>query len=147
MRRFSYTPVSYAVELYCGYKSVCKRRRVSPASTTGLIDGIQQFFRVSLNSKPDTFAPYGLPYLTTCTPRSREARSRVSFPKNETPTLVMLMKARSIRIYCVASLRNDERVEYQITRKGGSCHYLTICCRTVDVLKINSPIVNEPSEL
>ena len=110
--------VSHAVELYCGYKSVCKRRRISPFSSTGLIDGIQQFFRVGLHSKPDSFAPYGLPFLTTCTPPYREARSRVSFPKNETRTLVMLMKARSISIHCVANLRNDKRVEYQIKRKG-----------------------------
>ena len=109
---FSNTPVSHAVELYCGYKSVCKRRRISPFSSTGLIDDIQQFFRVSLDSKPDSFAPYGHPSLTTCTRPSREARSRVSFPKNEMRTLVILMKTRSISIHCVANLRNDEPVEY-----------------------------------
>ena len=99
---------------------------------------------MSLNSKPDTFAPYGLPYLTKNVPRRL---GRPDLESRFTRTLVMLMKARSISIHCVASPRNDERVECQITRKGGSFHYLTICCRTVDVLKINSPIVNEPSEL
>ena len=103
---FSYTSAPHAVELYCGYKSACKRRRISPVSSTGFIDGIQQFFRVGLDSKPDSFAP------------SQEARCRVSVPKNETRTLVMLMKARSITIHCVANLRNDKRVGYQITRKG-----------------------------
>ena len=104
----------HAVELCLLWNSVCKRRRISPLWSTGLIDGIQQFFRASLDST-DSSAPCNFHCNSDhwqhdpCVGRPGLVPSLVSEAGNATICGLNLgpselMKARSITVHCVANL-------------------------------------------